>query len=54
MRVEQMEGTTNLSGIDFSEPIGFHDYVRLQMRSRCVLSDSGTVSEESSILGFPR
>ena len=56
MRLEQMGkgGLDQLSKrLRFIKPVGFADYVRLQMFAKCVLSDSGTLTEEAAILGFP-
>jgi len=43
----------DLGGITFHEPFGYLDYNKLQLEAKCVISDSGSISEESSLMNFP-
>ncbi|NLH78313.1 MAG: UDP-N-acetyl glucosamine 2-epimerase, partial [Acidobacteria bacterium] len=52
-RIEQLTEKKVSKLISFLKPFGFTDYVHLQMNALCTISDSGTISEESAILGFP-
>jgi UDP-N-acetylglucosamine 2-epimerase len=52
-QLESIPGYKETKGVVFHEPFGFMDYNQLQINAKCVLSDSGTISEESIILGFP-
>ena len=52
-RLERIENKDLSEKIIFSKPFGFCDYIQLQMQAFCILSDSGTITEEASLLNLP-
>lgn len=52
-RIEALGGLPARGRLRLHDPFGFFDYVKLQENAQCVLSDSGSVTEEAAILGFP-
>ena len=52
-RMEKLEGATVDNRVQYMKPFGFHDYNALQKQCFCAISDSGTIAEESAMLGFP-
>ena len=53
LRLKKFKFNGKLKNINFIKPLGFFDYIYLQMNSKLVISDSGTITEEASILNLP-
>jgi UDP-N-acetylglucosamine 2-epimerase (non-hydrolysing) len=53
LKLESIKYTDDNPLIRFSKPYGFHEYNKLQINAFCVISDSGTIAEESSIFNLP-
>ncbi len=52
-RLDALEGVTPSDKVRFLKPFGYSDYNNLQLNALCVVSDSGTITEESDLLDFP-
>lgn len=52
-RLKKKLGDLEIPNVEFHKPYGFNEYLNLQLNAKCVISDSGTIAEESSILKFP-